>query len=84
MKMEVAWTTSPCRWVQNGFPKRWYHTTTLRGVTFQKTPTSVFNAEKTPDFSQGELLQPVNFSPTQQTIQLLPLVTGLYIFMKSF
>jgi hypothetical protein len=39
----------PSGWKQQGVPKRWYHTTTLHGVTTQKTLT------KTKIFSGNEI-----------------------------
>jgi hypothetical protein len=38
---------SPWRWRQHGPPKRWYPTTTLQGVTTQKTSTWNIRAPKT-------------------------------------
>jgi len=35
------------RWRQHGPPKRWYPTTSLHGVTSQKTATRIFTAVKT-------------------------------------
>jgi len=43
--------TSTWRRRQNGHPKRWYPTITLRGVTTQKTSTWIFTAVKTSNFA---------------------------------
>jgi hypothetical protein len=38
---------SPWRWRQHSHPKRWYPTTTLHGVTTQKTPTWIYTEQLT-------------------------------------
>jgi len=39
VQVEVFWLVTPRRWRQQGPPKRWYPTTTLHGITTQKTMT---------------------------------------------
>jgi len=41
MKVQVVVVTSPWRWEQQGPPKRWYHSTTLHGVTAWSEQCSV-------------------------------------------
>jgi hypothetical protein len=45
-KDRASSVTSPCRWRQQGSPKRSYPTTSLHCITTKKTATLTFIAEK--------------------------------------
>jgi hypothetical protein len=68
IRVVVFWVVTPCsenlvasifrmkwRWRQHGPPKRRYPTTTLLGVTTQKTSTWIFIAVKTPNLASWQV-----------------------------
>jgi len=57
--------TSPWKWWQQGPPKSLYPTTTLLGVTTQKTSTWIFTAERTPNLASNILTVSNHFTACQ-------------------